>query len=115
MKYCEKCKKNVPTIVIGDNIECQICGTEISKKKQFINEEAIKSLKDLCKTDPDSGKYKNAQKVGTRVGIGVLMIVMGLIYSFFGLYTTLIVLAFLVIILLLMSVGLWAKVVSKVK
>ena len=113
--YCEKCKKNMPTIVVGDIIECQMCGTEIAKKKQFINKEAIKSLKDLCETDPNSGKYKNAQKVGRNVGIGVFILVLGIIYSFFGLYTTVIVLASLIIILLLISAGLWTIVVSKEK
>ncbi len=113
--YCEKCKKNMPTITVGDTTECQMCGTEIVKKKQFVNKEAIKSLKDLCKTDPSSGKYKNAQKIGRNVGIGTLIIVLGLTYSIYGLNTTLVLLASFIIILLLISAGLWAIVVSKEK
>jgi len=92
-KYCEKCKKNVPIIVVGNEEECMICGTRI------IPGQAVKALKNLCETDQDSGKYKNAQRVGRNVAIGVFIIVLGLLYSFYGLQATIFIVIFLISII----------------
>lgn len=89
MDYCQKCKKKVPTIKVGDKLECMICGTEImsEQKQNFVNKITAKSsrdLQELTKIDPDTGKYVNAQKVGRNITIGLLIIITGILYSLGG-------------------------------
>lgn len=112
--YCEKCKKIVPIIVVGNSVECQVCGTEISDPKKPVKKEAINLVENFCETDPDSGKYKNAQKFGRNIMIGLFIIALGISYSLYGLYTTIMIIVSLVVVLLIASVILYSLIKFKV-
>jgi hypothetical protein len=85
MKYCNTCKKNVPTVSVGNTIECAICGTEIQKKSSsYVNRATDKAIKELLEKDNDTGVYKSAQSLGKGVLIGLLLIAAGVLYIFGG-------------------------------
>lgn len=109
MKFCKKCEKQTPTINIGEKEECMVCGAEVTEegKKSFVNEKTIKSLRDLTKIDSDSGKYKSANDVGRGVLIGILVILMGILYSIGGVSMVFSGIGTLFLILLLLAIGLW--------
>ncbi len=44
----------------------------------------MKDFKKLTKTNEDTGKYENAQKIGQNVLIGLLIIIAGILYSIGG-------------------------------
>jgi hypothetical protein len=89
MNFCHKCEKQVPTNVIDENEECMVCGSiidksSISKNKNIVNSSMMKNFKEVTKVDEDTGKYKNAQKLGRNVLIGFIVIIAGILYSIGG-------------------------------
>lgn len=91
MKFCKRCSKDTPTKVIGQKEECMVCGSiiqeyEIPKEKKLINKSLLSDFKEITKTNKDTGKYENAQKLGQNVLIGLLVIIAGILYSIGGLY-----------------------------
>ncbi len=55
-----------------------------------VNEMMIKDLKEATKINQNTGKYVNAQKFGRNITIGVSVIIIGILYSIYGLTTVLI-------------------------
>lgn len=82
--------------------------------KQDANKVALETLQNLIKTDKDSGKYTNAQKVGRNVSIGLLVILMGILYSFGGISVVITGIAVIIAILLISSVVIYILVKTKV-
>jgi len=112
MNYCQKCKKKVPTVKVGDKSECMICGTETisDQKENFTNKTTAKSLKEmqeLTKIDPDTGKYTNASKVGRNISSGLLIIMIGFLYSYGGISGVILGVATIIIALLLTAITIY--------
>ena len=91
MNFCNKCEKETLTKIIGNKEECMVCGAEIISKSQksakFINSLTMKTVKDykeITKTNKNTGQYENAQNVGRNVLIGIIIIIIGILYSFGG-------------------------------
>lgn len=91
MKFCKKCEKSAPTVIVGDIEECMICGATIEggeeKSDSFANRTMAKNLKDikqLTQKNPNTGQYTNAQNVGKNIGIGILIILAGILYAIGG-------------------------------
>jgi len=116
MKFCKKCDKDTPTKVIGKKEECMVCGTIIQEceipRRKMINKSLMRDFKEITKTNKDTGKYENAQKVGQNVLIGLLVILAGVLYSiggldllFKGAISLIIGLMFLAIVLFLIAMA----------
>jgi hypothetical protein len=93
MKFCKKCEKNTPTVIVKGVEECMVCGSEIKSEPEILpknmnaTKEAIRSLRGLTKTDEKTGKYTQSEIVGRNVSIGFLLILMGILYAIGGLTT----------------------------
>ena len=77
------------------------------------NEKMNKDFKEITKIDPSTGKYTNAQKVGRNISIGILVILMGILYSFGGI--SLVITSFSVIVILLFIIALIVYILIKTK
>lgn len=78
-----------------------------------INENLLKDAKELSKKD-EKGKYINAQKIGNRVTLGILVIIAGIIYSFFGLEILIMSIVVLISIIFLIALVLYILIKTKV-
>jgi len=77
------------------------------------NEKMNNDFKEITKIDPKTGKYTNAQKVGRNISIGILVIIMGVLYSIGGI--TLLITGLLTGIILLFIIALIAYILVKTK
>lgn len=82
--------------------------------KQDANKVAIEALKNMIKTDENTGKYTNASKVGRNVSIGLLVILIGILYSIGGISVVVTGLAVIVALLIVSSVIIYILVKTKV-
>lgn len=82
--------------------------------KQDANQVAIESLKNMIKTDENTGKYTNASKVGRNVSIGLLVILMGILYSLGGISVVITGIAVSIALLVISSVIIYILVKTKV-
>ena len=78
------------------------------------NEKTVKELQNLTKTDPNTGKFVNAQRVGNRISIGIVLIVLGILYSIGGISLVISGILVCVIILLLASIVAYILIKTKV-
>ena len=120
MKFCKKCDKKAPTIIVGEKEECMICGTEIDdeseKSNSFVNKQMTKNISDiknLTKIDQNTGEYANAQTVGRNISIGILVILIGFLYIIGGITTVITGLA--TIIGLIVSASVIVYILIKIK
>ncbi len=83
MKFCKKCEKETPTIVINTIEECMVCGAKIVENIK-LNTKQIKKQSnakygtlDWMLENPDSDIYARSQKVGFVVLIAIIIIGIG--------------------------------------
>lgn len=76
--------------------------------------EMMKDIKEVTKVDQDTGKYMNAQRVGTRISIGLVIIFIGILFIFGGFSLVLWGIGINILMILLIATILYILIKTKV-